>query len=95
MLIESAEIIGLLAGALTAFSTLPQTIKIIKYKKSDSLSTGMLIMLNLSYILWLSYGIILGLFSVILWNVIALVLGTTLLILKFFVWPNGNTENTT
>ena len=91
-MIENPEIIGLVAGFLTAFSTLPQTLKLIASKRSEDLSTGTLLMLNGSYLLWLLYGIILNLLSVILWNVIALCLGTTLIILKCYIWPHQGVE---
>lgn len=94
MILESAEIIGLFAGFLTAFSTLPQTLKIIRSKKSEDVSVGTLLMLNGSYVLWLIYGLTLNLFSVILWNVIALGFGLTVIILRLFVWSEDSKINT-
>jgi MtN3 and saliva related transmembrane protein len=91
MMIDQVEILGLVAGFLTAFSSLPQSIKIIKLKESNSVSTLTYAMLTSSYVLWLTYGVILGLISIIIWNTIALVLGGSILALKIFVWP-GNKQ---
>lgn len=83
------EILGLVAGFLTAFSTVPQSLKIIKMKQAEAVSAGTYLMLLGSYILWLAYGVIQGAVSIIFWNVIGIVLGGTVLILKLFVWKEG------
>ncbi|MAF98834.1 MAG: hypothetical protein CMH26_09380 [Micavibrio sp.] len=95
-MLENIEIIGLIAGFLTAFSTVPQSIKIIKEKDSSNVSTAMLIMLTASYGLWLFYGFYLQLISIIIWNVIAFAFGVTILTLKFIVWPTkkNNSQKT-
>jgi len=84
--LEPVEILGLVAAFLTAFSSVPQTIRIIKLKKADEISAGTYFMLMGSYVLWLSYGIIKASISIILSNVMALALSGVVLILKFFVW---------
>ncbi len=89
-MIENTEIIGLIAGFLTAFSSVPQSIKIIKLKKSDSVSTATFLMLTASYALWLIYGFLLGLISIIIWNIVGLAFGISILILKLFVWPSSS-----
>lgn len=86
MSIAPLEILGLFAGFLTAFATLPQTMKIIKTKDAKAVSVGTFIMLLASYILWLIYGIIGEAISIIFWNVIAIALGLVVLYLKIFVW---------
>ncbi len=86
-----AEMVGLLAGFLTAFSTVPQSLKIIKHKRSSDVSTSTILMLNGSYVLWLTYGIMLNLISVIIWNIVALAFGMVILYLKILVWPDHQT----
>ena len=78
--------LGLAAGFLTAFASMPQTIKIIKHKEAQSVSAGTYFMLVGSYILWLVYGIIQQAISVIFWNAIGIVLGCAVLVLKLFIW---------
>lgn len=54
---DTIEIIGLIAGALTVAGYLPQVIKILKTRKTSGLSLAMYIIMVLSATLWLVYGI--------------------------------------
>ncbi|MES2649492.1 MAG: SemiSWEET transporter [Bacteroidota bacterium] len=51
-------IIGIAASALTAISLLPQLIKLIKEKKAEDVSMGMLLILLCGLGLWIYYGIL-------------------------------------
>lgn len=82
------EILGLFAGFLTAFSSVPQTIKIIRTKDAKSVSAGTYMMLLGSYFLWLMYGVLQGAFSIIFWNVIGIALGGAVLFLKLVIWKD-------
>ena len=84
--IPAVELIGFAAGFFTAFSTVPQSLKIIRTQKSGDVSSGTYGMLLISYILWLVYGLVQGALSIIFWNIIGVVLGLTILVLKLFVW---------
>jgi MtN3 and saliva related transmembrane protein len=88
--IEPIEILGLLAGFLTAFATLPQTLKILKLKDAKAVATGTYLMLVGSYILWLIYGVVVNAISIIFWNIIAIFLGLIVLYLKIFVWNKNS-----
>jgi MtN3 and saliva related transmembrane protein len=55
---EYAVYIGIGAGVLTAISMLPQLFKIIKEKKADDISFGMLIVLLAGIAGWIWYGIV-------------------------------------
>lgn len=55
---EYAVYIGIGAGVLTAISMLPQLFKIIKEKKADDISFGMLIVLLAGVAGWIWYGIV-------------------------------------
>ncbi|MCB9982639.1 MAG: hypothetical protein H6861_03055 [Rhodospirillales bacterium] len=87
-MIEPVELIGLAAGFLTAFSTVPQSIRIIRVRQAAAVSAGTYFMLLGSYILWLVYGIIQGAISIIFWNVIGIILGAAVLIMKLFIWKD-------
>ena len=50
------EWIGIAAGVLTAFSMLPQLIKVIKEKHVEDLSVMMLLVLIAGLVLWVVYG---------------------------------------
>lgn len=76
------EVLGLVAGFFTAFSSIPQTYRIVKLKQADSVSLLTYVMLNISCILWLTYGIILASISIVFWNVISVIMTGTVIVLK-------------
>ena len=80
------EILGLFAGFLTAFASMPQTIKMIRHKESKAVSSGTYFMLIGSYALWLIYGFVQGAVSIIFWNVIGIILAAIVLFLKLVAW---------
>jgi MtN3 and saliva related transmembrane protein len=55
---DYAVYIGIGAGALTAVSMLPQLFKILKEKKAEDISFGMLIVLLAGVAGWIWYGIV-------------------------------------
>jgi len=61
-------IIGLIAGALTTFSALPQLLKVIKTKDTQSFSLSFLIIFCTGIFLWIVYGVMLRRLALILWN---------------------------
>lgn len=79
---EHITIIGLLAGALTTLSFLPQVIKTWKTKSADDLSLGMLILFALGVFLWLIYGIHIREMPVIIANTATLILITIIIYFK-------------
>jgi len=50
------QVTGIMAGSITALSTLPQLIKIIKEKKVEAISIWMLILLITGLGFWALYG---------------------------------------
>ena len=80
--IPPVEILGLVAGAFTAFTSIPQTYKILKSKDAASVSLMMFMMFHISCILWLIYGIIMSSISIIFWNVISVLTTGSVVILK-------------
>ena len=76
------EWIGFIAGALVTSSLVPQLIRIFKLKSAREISLLFTSLLLSGIILWLTYGIFLNLFPVILWNGIAVVFVATLLYTK-------------
>jgi len=51
-------IIGVVASTCTAASLIPQLVKVLKEKKSESVSLGMLMVLFVGLGLWTYYGIL-------------------------------------
>jgi MtN3 and saliva related transmembrane protein len=79
---ESANTLGLIAGALTTVAFIPQVVKIWKSKHTLDISLGMFSILSVGVFLWLLYGIQLGALPLILANGITLVLSLTILVFK-------------
>ncbi len=55
---EFITIVGLIASIFTGVSLLPQLIKIIKEKKAEAISLGMLAVLFIGLCGWVYYGIL-------------------------------------
>ena len=62
------EIFGLLGGALTTFGYVPQLLRILKLKSAREISLPFTLSFLAGAICWLTYGVLLSLLSVILWN---------------------------
>ena len=78
----SNEIIGLVAGILTATSMLPQIIKTVKEKNADNVSPFMIIILILGTGLWSYYGVLRDDLPIIITNAFSCSLNTLMLFLK-------------
>jgi MtN3 and saliva related transmembrane protein len=79
----STNIIGLVAGILTASSLVPQFIKILKEKKADDISVPMLVILMLGLSLWVYYGTIREDLPIVITNCFSLLFNIGILILKY------------
>ena len=83
----SFEIIGYLAAMLTTASFLPQAIKTIKTRDTQSLSLGMYSMFALGVLLWLVYGLYLSNSAIIVANAITFLLASLILGFKLYnIW---------
>lgn len=75
----SSELIGYFAATLTTASFLPQAIKTIKTRDTESLSLGMYGMFAAGVLLWFVYGIYLSDKAIIIANAITFVLAAAIL----------------
>lgn len=76
------EMIGFLGGLLTTIGMVPQVWRLYKLKSAYEISLTFSILFVIGIAFWLSYGIIKGLMSVIIWNAISLSLGCGMLYAK-------------
>ena len=76
------EIVGLFAGFLTTLSFLPQAIKIIRTRQTESISLIMYSAFVAGVFLWIVYGIIINSIPLLMWNVLTFALAGTILTLK-------------
>jgi MtN3 and saliva related transmembrane protein len=76
------ESLGLVAGALVTCSMIPQIIRVFNLRSAREISMLFTTLLLTGMICWLTYGIYLELFPVILWNAIGIILVSLLIYLK-------------
>ncbi len=76
------QILGIAAAVLTTAANVPQAIKIIRTRSTESISTLTYILLFTGLVLWLIYGIIRNDLPIILANAVSAALAGIILILK-------------
>jgi MtN3 and saliva related transmembrane protein len=76
------EWIGSLAAVLTTVSYIPQVVKVVRYRHTQSISLGMYSILTVGIGAWFVYGIMLSSPSLILANGITFVLAAFILMMK-------------
>ncbi len=78
-----SEIVGIIAGALSCTTFLPQVIKTWKSKSTKDVSLTMFLIASLGTALWLVYGILIHSISIIGTNIVVLFFSLTMLWLIF------------
>ncbi len=73
---------GLIGGALTTGSLLPQAIKAWRTKSTADVSLWMLVLLAVGFLFWITYGFMIGSVPVVLANIASLALTVVILVLK-------------
>ena len=81
-MIDSHEIIGLVAAVLTTASFLPQVFKTYQTKDTSGLSLSMYIVFFIGVVLWSIYGFYMKSLSIILANSITAVSAVYLIFMK-------------
>jgi MtN3 and saliva related transmembrane protein len=79
---DSTILIGLVAGALTTSSSIPQAVKIIQTKSAKDVSAAFFALMSLGMMLWLIYGIFRADIALVLWNAVSLAFCLSILGLK-------------
>ncbi len=80
---DFTQIIGIVAGILTAVSMLPQLLKILKEKKAENVSVWMLIVLILGLALWTVYGVLKKDWPIIVTNCFSISLNAVLMFFRY------------
>jgi MtN3 and saliva related transmembrane protein len=81
--------IGLVAGAFTTFSSLPQIVSVLQKRSMKDISLASLCMCSFGIVLWLVYAIDIHAAPVIVWNLISLCLYLAQIILKLSMSPRN------
>jgi len=76
------DILGSTAGAFTAFSFLPQVIKVAKTRSVNDISTLMYVIYCLGLVMWVIYGVYLNSMPIIIANTATAILAFGILIMK-------------
>lgn len=76
------EILGILGGLLGNVGIIPQIVRLFRYKTAYEISLPFVYLWISSTLCWLTYGLLFGLFSLIMWNSITLVLASLILFAK-------------
>jgi len=77
-----AEIIGAISAILTTTAFLPQVIKVLKTKKTQDLSYGMLLMQSSGNFMWIIYGAMIHSWSLAIANVLTFLLVFSIVVVK-------------
>ena len=76
------EILGYIGGAIMTSSMFPQIYRLFKLKSAREISLPFTLLFVIGAACWLSYGILLKLFPVMLWNAITLASGCAMVYAK-------------
>ncbi len=75
-------VIGTAAGLGSTFAMAPQVLKIWREGDTHAISKRMWLIRVTGFVLWMSYGFLIGQTLIVIFNVISLLLGGTILVLK-------------
>ncbi len=75
-------LLGLVAGCCTSYAFVPQVLKIWREGDTHAISARMYVLRVTGFVLWLAYGLALGSIPLIAFNILNLLLGGTVLVLK-------------
>ena len=75
-------IVGMVAGCCSTAAFVPQVLKIRREGDTRAISTRMYVLRDLGFVLWLAYGLALRSTPLVVFNVLSLLLGGTVLVLK-------------
>jgi len=78
------EIIAFLASTLGVGGCFPQIVKILKTKETAALSYSKYLMGVAAGILWVMYGLMTPVYSIVFWNSISTLMAMAVVGLKFF-----------
>lgn len=77
-----AASIGMLAAFLTTAAFVPQVVRVMRTRDTRAISLWMYLMFSFGVALWCIYGLLLGLWPVVLANAITLLLALVVILYK-------------
>jgi MtN3 and saliva related transmembrane protein len=73
---------GMVAGCCSTAAFVPQVLKIWREGDTNAISLRMYVLRDLGFVLWLAYGLALRSTPLVVFNILSLLLGGTILALK-------------
>jgi MtN3 and saliva related transmembrane protein len=86
---EFIDVLGLVAGACTSSSLVPQLVTTVKKKKAEDVSIMMFVVMLTGNALWTYFGFVKSEIPIIVTNLVALALNTALIVLHI-KYKNGD-----
>ena len=84
---DAATLVGGFATLCSATSFLPQAWQVIRTRDTAAISTGMYVVTVVGFSLWLSYGLLLWQWPLIVTNAVCLVFSAFILLMKLLPRP--------
>ena len=81
-MISATDALGLVAGFLISVGLVPQILRVLKLRDAGQISLPFTLLSLGGTVLWLAYGILLGLLAVVFWNGVNCILYIILLSVK-------------
>lgn len=81
-MLSGVDILGYAAGAVTAFTFLPQVVKTWREKSAKDISLYMFLIAFINEIMWLVWGLLINNMVVIITNAVMLVMSGIMIALK-------------
>lgn len=76
------EIVGYLAAILTTAAYVPQLIKVLRHKHTQSISLGMYMLITAGLAMWFVYGVMIDSPSIVVANSLTFFMALIILIMK-------------
>ncbi len=76
------SVLGIVAGCCTTGAFVPQILRIIKTRKTQDISLMMYCVITLGIVLWITYGLLIKNFPIVLANMISFIFVSAILIFK-------------
>lgn len=76
------DLVGSIAATLTTLAFVPQVWRVWKTRSTKDISLGMYLVFTAGVVFWLTYGLMLGAWPIIVANIVTLVLTGTVLVMK-------------
>ena len=79
---DAVTLLGTVAGIASTSSFVPQVVKVVRTRDTASISAAMYAVTVTAFALWVTYGVLIGAWPVIVSNAVSLMLSGFILVMK-------------